>query len=217
MNVRDVMTTDVVTVLPDQSLKEVARLLVERRISGVPVEDGTGSVLGVISEGDLLVRESGIHARHGGPLSWFFDPLFSADRLKLGARVAGEAMTTPAVTIGPDRPVAAAAELMIGEAVNRLPVVQAGKLVGIVTRADLVRAFARPDVEIAREIREDIVKRTMWLDTGSVKVEVDDGEVQLTGRVGRRDDAELLSLLVERTPGVLAVQSQLTWQDDGSR
>jgi osmotically-inducible protein OsmY len=72
-------------------------------------------------------------------------------------------------------------------------------------------------VEIAREIREDIVKRTMWLDTGSVKVEVDDGEVQLTGRVGRRDDAELLSLLVERTPGVLAVQSQLTWQDDGSR
>jgi CBS domain-containing protein len=217
MIVRDVMTTDVVTVLPGQSLKDVARLLVERRISGVPVEDGTGSVLGVVSEGDLLLRESGNHARRGGPLSWFFDPLFVVDRLKLGARVAGEVMTSPAVTIGPDRPVAAAAELMIDEAVNRLPVVQAGKLVGIVTRADLVRAFARSDAEIAREIREDIVKRTMWLEAGSVRVEVDDGDVQLTGQVDRRDDAELLSLLVGRTPGVLDVDSQLTWQDDGSR
>ena len=214
MNVKDVMTSDVVTVLPGQSLKDVARLLAERHISGVPVEDGTGSVLGVISEGDLLIRENGTNPRRGGPLAWFLDPLDVVDRLKLGARVAGEAMTSPPLTIGADRPVRAAAELMLEEGVNRLPVVDAGKLVGIVTRADLVRAFARPDAEIAREIREDIVKRTMWLDTGSVGVEVEDGEVQLTGHVDGPVEAELLSVLVRRTVGVLDVRSHLTWQDD---
>jgi CBS domain-containing protein len=142
MNVRDVMTSDVVTVLPGQSLKEVARLLAERGISGVPVEDGTGSVLGVISEGDLLIRENGTHPRRGGPLAWFLDPLDVVDRLKLGERVAGEAMSSPPLTIGADRSVRAAAALMLAEGVNRLPVIEAGKLVGIVTRADLVRAFA---------------------------------------------------------------------------
>lgn len=217
MYVRDVMTADVATVLPNQTLKEVARLLVERRISGVPVEDGNGGVLGVVSEGDLLIREGRTRLRRSGPLSWFLSPLDAADRLKLDARVAGEAMTSPAVTIAPDRPVEAAAELMIDEDVNRLPVVRGGKLVGIVTRADLVRAFARSDGEIAEEIREDIVKRTMWLEAGRVSVEIDEGDVQLTGKVDHRDDAELLSALVERTPGVLGVRSELTWQDEGRR
>ena len=217
MFVRDVMTKDVVTVPPGQSLKDVARLLVERRISGVPVEDGAGSVLGVISEGDLLIREHGSRTRHGGPLAWFLDPLDVVDRLKLGARVAGEAMTSPAVTIGADRRVEAAAELMIDESVNRLPVLEAGKLVGIVTRSDLVRAFARSDAEIAHEIREDIIKRTMWLEAGSIGVEVEDGEVHLTGKVECRGDAELLPALAGRTLGVVDVRSQLTWQDDDPR
>lgn len=217
MKVREIMTKDVVTVLPGQSLKDVARLLVEHRISGVPVVDGSGSVLGVISEGDVLIREHGMPTRHGGPLAWFLDPLDVVDRLKLGARVAGESMTSPAVTVGADRMVTAAAELMIEVDVNRLPVVEAGKLVGIVTRADLVRAFARSDAEIAEEIREDIVKRTMWLEPGSVGVEVEDGEVQLTGKVGRRDEAEMLFVLAGRTLGVLDVKSELTWQDGGSR
>jgi CBS domain-containing protein len=150
MNVRDVMTRKVVTVLPGQPLQEVARLLAERRISGVPVQDGAGSVLGVISEGDLLMRETGAYPRRGGPLAWLLDPLDVVDRLKLGSRVAGEAMSSPPLTVGADRSVQAAAELMNEAGVNRLPVVEAGKLVGIVTRGDLMRAFARPDPETAR-------------------------------------------------------------------
>jgi len=161
MNVRDVMTSDVVTVLPGQSLKDVAQLLAERRISGVPVEDGTGSVLGVISEGDLLIRENGTHPRRGGPLAWFLDPLDVVDRLKLGARVAGEAMTSPPLTIGADRPVRAAAELMLEEGVNPLPGVEAGKLIGIVTRADLMRAFAGGAASVS-----DLPLGLTWQDGG---------------------------------------------------
>ena len=106
---------------------------------------------------------------------------------------------------------------MIDESVNRLPVMEAGKLVGIVTRADLVRAFARSDAEIAHEIREDIIKRTMWLEAGTIGVEVEDGEVHLTGKVECRGDAELLPVLAGITLGVVDVRSQLTWQDDDQR
>ena len=210
MIVRDVMTKDVVTVLPGQSLKEVARLLVERRISGVPVEDGTGSVLGVVSEGDLLMPGSTERApRHGGPLAWFLDPLDVVDRLKLGARVAGEAMTSPAVTIGADRRRRSCSRADDRGGVNRLPVIDDGQ-----ARRDRharrprarVRPLRRGD-RTARSARTSC-KRTMWLEPGSVGVEVDDGDVHLTGKVERRSEAELLPVLVGRTLGVVGVDSQ---------
>lgn len=215
MKVKDAMTADVVTVQPGTSLKEAARTLVERRVSGLPVVDAAGELVGVISEGDILVRERGEVENHGGPLAWLISPRQLQDFEKLDARVVGEAMTTPAITIGPERPVTAAAALMIDRGVNRLPVVdQRGTLVGIVTRADLVRAFARTDAELAYDIRKDVVQHTMWLIDDSVEVQVDGGEVTLRGHIDQRRDAELLPKLTARVPGVVGVHSELTWTRD---
>lgn len=215
MRVKDAMTTDVVTVQPGTSLKDAARTLVERKISGLPVVDVAGELVGIISEGDILFRERGEVESVGGPLAWLISPRQFQELEKLDARVVGEAMTTPAITIGPERPVTAAAALMIDRGVNRLPVVnRRGTLVGIVTRADLVRAFARPDAEVAQDIRTEVVQHTMWLQEGSIEVQVDGGEVTLRGRIDQRRDAELLPKLAARVPGVVGVHSELTWTED---
>jgi CBS domain-containing protein len=217
MHVRDVMTNDVATVPPGESLKDVARLMVERGISGVPVVGGDGTVLGIVTEADLLIKERGLPQGRSGPLAWLVDPLTIDSRLKFEARVAGEAMTSPPVTIEPSRRVADAADLMIANRVNRLPVVEAGRLVGIVARADLVRAFARSDAEVAADIREDVLEGHLLLERHAVDVEVVAGEVLLGGVLGRRSQADLLPKLVAAVPGVVAVRSELTWRLDDTR
>ena len=144
------MTTEVGTVGPDASLKEVARTLVQRGISGMPVVSDAGEVLGVISEADLLAKEADEHPEGEGVLGRLLARKPST-ACKYTAQVASEAMTAPAITTTPDRQVADAAATMLEKRVNRLPVLGArGQLVGIVTRADLVRAFARDDDDLAR-------------------------------------------------------------------
>lgn len=118
-------------------------------------------------------------------------------------------MSAPAVTIAPDRGVHEAASLMIDESVNRLPVVDDGALVGIVTRADVVRAFTRTDAEIAEEILGEIFERTLWVEPGRITMEVVDGAVVLEGEVESEADAELLPVLVARVPGVVSVRASL--------
>lgn len=220
MNVRQLMTKEVVTAAPDDSIKDVARALVEHGISGMPVCDGEGIVVGVISEGDILYKERDAADRRGGALGWLLDGLdgpYGFDLAKAEARTAAEAMTAPAITIEPTRSAAAAARIMVEEDVNRLPVVSLkGELVGIITRADLVRAFTRSDDEIAREIREDILRRVFWVDPETIVVEVRDGEVQLAGQLETSTDAEVLTKLVRRVPGVLSVHSTVTHRVDNS-
>jgi osmotically-inducible protein OsmY len=99
---------------------------------------------------------------------------------------------------------------MVQEGINRLPVVDKRKLLGIVTRADLVRAFTRSDEEIANEIQTEILRRTLWLEPGAVTVRVADGVVEVTGEVETETDAELLPLFIERVPGVVSVEPALT-------
>ena len=130
MLVEDVMTREVAAVPPGEPLAEVARLMVEHRVSGLPVVAGDGTVLGVVSEADLLEKGR-----------WLLDRLDVTQRLVFEVRVAGEAMSSPAVTIRPDCSLATAAREMFAHDVNRLPVVEDGELVGIVTRSDLVRGF----------------------------------------------------------------------------
>ena len=214
MKVRDVMTKDVITLEPRTSLKDAARLLVEHGISGLPVVV-EGVVVGVLSEGDLLFKERGPGDRRIGVLGRLLDNYGMDGELKLEARDVGDAMTIPPVTIGPYRAVRAAAALMLDKQVNRLPVVDGGKLVGILTRADLVRAFARADDEIKHEIEHDVLSTALWLDAADVAVAVDDGEVTLVGQVERRMDAEVAVDLVERVPGVVSVDSRLTWRTKG--
>lgn len=218
MNVKDVMTSDVVTVRPETSLKDVAAILTERRISGVPVVNASGKVVGVVSEGDILFKERGPSERTG-LLAWFADPYDVAEQLKLAARTAGEAMTAPAKTIAPWRPVSSAAAEMLDEGVNRLPVVDdEGRLMGIVTRADLVRAFVRTDAEIVREVREKVLERALLLETPeTVTVGVDGGVVTLDGFVELRADAELIATLVARLPGVVDVESSVRWRRENPK
>lgn len=206
MKVRELMTGDVVTVRPDATLRDAAALLVEHGVSGLPVVMGN-EVVGVLSEADIVAKASGAVDHGGGLLSWLFE--LDAREQKVHARTAGEAMTAPALTIASTRPVHEAARKMITEGVNRLPVVEDGKLVGILTRADIVRAFTRDDSELAQEIREDILKRTFWVEPGGVLVSVDDGRVTLRGVVETEADTEMLPIFVSRVPGVVAVQSEL--------
>ena len=214
MKVDELMTRVVVTVTPETSLKDAASLLSSRRISGVPVVDASGTVVGILSEADILAKESGEQPRRG-LLGWLLETDAAlADKIR--ARTAGEAMTAPAITIAPNRPVHEAAARMVAESVNRLPVVEDGKLVGIVTRADLVRAFTRTDAEIAREIETEILRRTLWLEPGAVTVTVTDGTVRLDGEVETETDAELLPVFVARVPGVVSVDAVLTSRTQAS-
>lgn len=218
MRVSDVMTKDPVTTGPEATLKEVARLLGEHGISGVPVVGIEGEPLGVVSEADILAKEAGADLDARGPLGWFFGNAADVEaRAKLAARTAGEAMSSPAITTRPEQNVAEAARTMIEVGVNRLPVVdQRGSVVGIVTRADLVRAFTRPDDEIRREVEQDVILGSLWAFPGRIEVAVKRGEVTMEGRLETRLDAELLPRLVERVPGVVSVAANLTWDTDPS-
>jgi CBS domain-containing protein len=216
MKVEDVMTREVETVAPETPLRDVAATLARLEISGVPVLEGN-RVVGVVSEADILVKERGDAQDRGGLLGLLVNDRAELEA-KLHAATAGEAMTAPAVTIGPMATIAAAASTMIDEGVNRLPVVdRAERLVGIVTRADLVRAFVRTDDEIAREIREDVVLGALWIPPGRVAVVVDKGVVTLTGQVETKIDAELLPRVVRQVAGVISVDSRLSWESDEPR
>ena len=139
-----------------------------------------------------------------------------AQLIKLGAVTAGEAMTAPAVTIRPNASINQAAEIMTTRGVNRLPVVDGGRLVGIVTRADLVRAFARSDEQLATTIRNDVLLRVLWLDPSKFTVRVDDGVASITGDVERRSTAELVRETVAMVPGIVDVETRLSWSFDDS-
>jgi CBS domain-containing protein len=208
MKVRHVMTETVFTVTPDTPLKAVATRMLEYGISGMPVVDGE-RVLGVISETDILFKER-VAPDRKGLVDWLVHYAEDPPLAKLEARTAGEAMTTPAVTIAPERTVADAAALLLDLRIDRLPVIEGGELVGIVTRADLIRAFTRDDEEVERDIRQNGALHRLWIDPDQVQVTVEDGNVVLSGTVDTPDQAESLVAFAERTPGVVSVESRLS-------
>lgn len=219
MRIGDVMTKDPVTVGPEALLKDVARLLDEHGISGVPVVGIGGVPLGVVSEADILSKEAGADPDTRRRLGRLFGNAPDVEaRAKLAARTAGESMSAPAMTARPEQSVAEAARTMIERGVNRLPVVdQSGSVVGIVTRADLVRAFTRPDDEIRREVEQDVILGSLWTPPGRVSVTVKNGEVTVEGRLETKLDAELLPRLVERVPGVVSVVANLSWDQANAK
>lgn len=206
MKVADLMTTDVVTATPDTALKIAARELAARGVSGMPVVDDSGHVIGVLSEADVLAKEVD-GRRTGNALLRLLEGPPVDDRFD--ALTVGEAMTAPAIVIRPERPVTEAATVLLNEGINRLPVVgDEGALLGIVTRADLVRAFARDDAaiheEIVRTAREDL-----WIDPARLVVVVEDGLVTLDGELDHDADVRMLATFARRVPGVVEVTSTL--------
>lgn len=211
MKVSDVMTENVFTVTADTPLKIVATRMLEYGVSGMPVvELEDDHVLGVVSETDILFKER-VAPERKGVVDWLVHYGEDPPLAKLDARTAGDAMTTPAVTIASGRSVADAATLMLDLRVDRLPVVDSGRLVGIVTRSDLVRAFTRSDEVIEREIREDGLLKRFWMGPSNVTVTVEEGNVLFEGRVDAQDLADSLVRFAELTPGVVSVESKLTW------
>jgi CBS domain-containing protein len=214
MRVREVMTVDVISVAPDRPLRDVAQLLVSRKVSGIPVVGKDGWVLGVVSEADFLAHDAGA-ATGGGAIARLLGRRPSP---KATARTAGEAMTSPAVTVGPDASVRDAADTMVRRGINRLPVVEDGKLVGIVTRADLVRVFTRSDTDLAAAVASEIAAQTsISPEPGVLEVEVRDGVVRLAGTLERRSLAETIVVVAQGVGGVIRVDDHLAWVEDDVR
>jgi CBS domain-containing protein len=220
LSVRDVMTTPVITVTPTMPLREVARVLIDHRVSGVPVTDDSGAVVGVVSEADFLVKEQGLDAVRHRPLARVLGESAEtrAQLARLTARTAAEAMSSPAITVGPWLRIAEAAQLMTQRRVNRLPVVDdRGLLVGIVTRADLVRAYVRTDDQLARTIRDEVLARNLLLDPTTFQVVVTDGVASVSGSVERRSTAEMIAHAVATVPGLVEARTDVSWWRDDSR
>jgi CBS domain-containing protein len=208
MRVAEIMTTEVLTIRPDTSIKQVAEILSGRGISGAPVVDENKHVLGVVSEADIILKESRL--KQPDRLHRMLHRTNGNDA-KRAARTAGEAMTSPAVTVTGSRRVDFAAALMLDKQVNRLPVVDAHDvLVGIVTRADLVRAFVHTDAEIREEIREEVLLRELWLRPDDFQLTVERGEVTVAGHLPNEDERELLIRRVGLVPGVVSVEVRET-------
>ena len=202
MLVKDVMTERVITIAPSASLKDAARLMLEHGISGLPVVE-EGRVVGVLSDRDFLVKEQGPRESSRW-LSWLITPATMTDEAKLQARTVRGAMTVPAITVWKSAPLAFAAERMLEADVSRLPVLFGDELVGIVTRTDLVRAFTRPDAEIEREIKEEVIGRELRSNE-DVQVSVKGGNVDFKGTRPAGMDDDVLRRLIARVPGVVSV------------
>ena len=198
--VKDVMTTRVVAVGKDATFKEIAALLTEYRVSAFPVIDEDGTVIGVVSEADLLSREALVAA--------------------IGARVAesGNAVTAaglmskPPVVVTPDEPVTSAARLMYNARVKRLPVVgEKGELVGIVSRADVLSVYNRPDGEIRREILDNVILNGFFADPDRFEVTVSSGVVTLAGHPETAARGRDIVAEIWHVEGVVAVRDRLVY------
>jgi CBS domain-containing protein len=212
---RDVMTRDVITVRPDAPLQEVATLFVSRRISGAPVVDEEGKLVGIITEADLLRREAQPmpEARRG-----FLSFLWQNRRLRAGRTVrVEEVMTHDVVTATEDTPVRELARQMILRKINRIPIVREGRVVGIVTRNDVLKAFARPDAEIVESVRR-LLAEELGVDLSRLQIQSEHGTLRIRGEVDRSSDVELVHRYAALVDGVVSVDStELTYRVDDLR
>jgi CBS domain-containing protein len=217
MKVADVMTSPVFTVRRDTPLKDVARLLIDNGVSGVPVVNDDGTVAGVVSEADFLVKEQGAgEIRHRRLARLLGESPEARHQIEVvRAHTAGEAMSAPAVTIAASHAIREAAAVMTGQHINRLPVTDdAGRIVGIVTRADLLRAYVRTDEDLVRTICDDVLLRVLWIDPAGFEVSVVNGEATISGHTERRSTAEIIEETVRMVPGIVEVHAEIRWSVD---
>lgn len=214
MKISELMTTGVLTVGPETSLKEVARRMLEAGVSGLPVTSEGGDLVGIITEADFVAGEADRRAVKRAGLIRFFT---EQHEIPTHERAVGDVMTTDVVVITSDADHAEAARLMEKEGVKRLPVVDEGKLVGLVSRADMLRAFVRPDQEIIDEIRDEVMRKILWIDPNRATIESIDGNVVLRGKLETRSDVNLVVELTKRLDGVASVANHLDWDVDNTR
>lgn len=221
MHARDVMTTRVITVTPDTRVPEIAQLLLKHRISAVPVVDPDGRVVGIVSEGDLMRR-----AETGGERarSWWLTLMAGAEELareyvKAHGLQASDVMSRDVVSVRRDTPVGEIAALLERRRIKRVPVVEDGRLAGIVSRADLLRGLAAaqappgpapsPDDRTIRRQLLETLASAPWATTGSTNVIVTGGVVHLWGWVSSADERRAMLVAARSVPGVRAVEEHL--------
>lgn len=219
MKARDVMSSPVITVKPSASVREVAKLFLERRISAVPVVDDQGKLVGIISEGDLMHRtEAGTERKR----SWWLqgltgDETLAAEYVKAHARKVVDVMTRRVITSSPDAPLHEIASLLENNSIKRVPIVKDGQVIGIVSRANLIQAVAsdRKELEIPVSdavIREKIlasIQAEPWAHMGLLNVIVQGGVVDLFGITGSDAERKAIRVAAESIPGVCAVHDNL--------
>ena len=220
MLAKDIMTTDVITIAPSLGIEQIAQLLLSCGISGVPVVDAENRLIGLVSEGDLLRREGGIERQR----SWWLNLLAGPEErareyIKTHGRRAQDVMTREVVTVTADTPVSEIAEILERRRIKRVPVVEDGKIVGIVSRANLLHGLAThsdrisvtpsPDDRAIREAVQALVTKEDWITHGSLNVIVADGVAELWGWVDSEDERKALLTAVGEIDGVKEIVDHL--------
>jgi CBS domain-containing protein len=220
MNAADVMITNVISVRSDTSVAKIAETLLTNRISAVPVLDEKGAMVGIVSEGDLIHRVEADTERHR---SWWLELLtgkevLARDFVKSHARKAADVMTRPVVTVKPDTPLGELASLLEKHRIKRVPVMKDGKIVGIVSRANLIQSLVTRGNEIISDkavgdstLRDNIItelrSQPWW--ANNINVIVQNGTVELWGFVGSETEKDAIRVAVEVTAGVRKVSNNL--------
>ncbi|KQW22008.1 histidine kinase [Afipia sp. Root123D2] len=225
MHARDVMVAPVITVKPSTSVKEVAELFLKKKISAVPVIDSQGKLVGILSEGDLLHRVEAGTERHR---PWWFEIFMGSDTLaaeyvKSHGRKVSDIMTRKVIVASPETPLHEVATLMEKNAIKRVPIVENGQLVGIVSRANLIQAVATArkllDIPLSdTTIRERILshlKNQPWAHTAMLNVTVNAGVVDLWGIAESLAERKAIKVAAESVPDVCAVNDNLTIRPAG--
>jgi CBS domain-containing protein len=214
LTVQDVMTRSVVTARPGTTFQEILGLMAEHAISGVPVIDEGGRLAGIVTEADLL-RDGIADRGRTRALDWLLHP-GKGEKAHARGHSAGDIMTSPVVTVRPTTSIREAIHTLTHAGVKRMPVVDAdGRVVGIVSRVDLLRSFIRSDEQIAADVAA-ILDRILATDLRAVEVEVKDGRVSMTGSLDHAAQRDVIVDGVRRLPGVLEVVHTFELEDEGS-
>lgn len=222
MNVADVMTRNVISVTPDATIENAAKLMLQRGISGLLVVDAEGRLAGVVTEGDLLRRDELGTQRHR---PWWLRLLVSpgrqaADFTRTHGRRVRDVMTADVITTGAAAPLSEVVELMELHRIKRVPVTQEGRVVGVVSRADLLRALvvsSRSDRQVGNDDRSiraailDALEREAWAPTTSLNVTVADGVVDVWGTITNDQERRAICVIAENTPGVKQVNDHMVF------
>jgi len=219
MRARDVMVRAVVTTSSDTTVEELARLMINLRISGVPVADRDGRLVGIVTEGDLLHRVETGTERHRPRWS---EPFSSSSRLaaayiKSHARRVADIMTREVFSVEELATLGEIADLLETKHIKRVPVVHDGKIVGIISRADLLKVLASGGAKTAHEEQDRTIRAQLlaelreqkWADASEGRVVVSDGVVHLWGIVGSEDERRALRIAAENTPGVRGIEDHM--------
>ena len=222
MNAGDVMTQSTVTVDPDASIMHAIQMMLKRRISGLPVVDNTGALVGILTEGDLLRRaELGTQTRRPRWIEFLIGPgRLASEYVSACGRKVHDVMTTPVLTVSEDTPLVDVVRIMESKQVKRLPVLREGRLVGILSRANLLRALVsvphdtKPanvaDASIRQHLLAELAKQS-WAPVALVDVIVKNGVVHLWGTLTEERQRQGIRVVAENTPGVKRVEDHLVW------